>query len=285
MLRPPSTRRRVPPTLGLALAPLLVACDASVASGLDEVQANAVVEALGRAGIDARKARAAGAGDAAHEVRVASGELTSALAVLREEALPREDPPGLGDVFREPALVPTPTEERARLAAALAGDLEGTLRSLPTVRDARVHVALAASEARRLDPSATPPRPEASVLLTVAAGAAAPGDADVRRLVAGAVQGMRPDDVAVVRVEAPPGPAAEAARPRPLTAVGPFRVAAESAPGLRALLAGLLSVLAILAGALPWLVRRQAARLRRLRAALAAAEAAPGAAPPPQESS
>lgn len=249
---------------------LLGACDASVASGLDEPQANAIVEALARAGISAQKRRGAGADDTTHEVRVAADALPSALAVLRDEALPRRDPPGLGDVFGRAALVPTPTEERARLAAALSGELATTLQHLDAVREARVHVALPATTDLRLEPTAERPRPEASVLLEVVEDVPAPSDDDLRRIVAGAVDGMEPADVAIVRVVAPTrSPDRQASQ---LASVGPFRVAPASAPGLQALLAGLFATLGVLAITLVALVRRHHARVATLRAALVAAE-------------
>src|SRR5690606_28919827 len=104
-----------------------------------------------------------GASSGGYRVLVASDEVAAALSVLRAEELPRAPEPGLHDVFGRASLVPTATEERARLTAALGGELARSVESIDGVLDARVHVAL--PDASELPLDVAPPRPRASVLV------------------------------------------------------------------------------------------------------------------------
>jgi type III secretory pathway lipoprotein EscJ len=111
------------------------------------------------------------------------------------------------------------------------------------VLDARVHLSLPDTSSALLD-GTPPPRGSASVLVRYA-GAHAPYDEEsLRRLVAGAVSGMRPEDVAIVGISRPlPGGVSEAR----LTWVGPIAVSRGSAMTLRGVLVGSLAVNVVLA--------------------------------------
>jgi type III secretion protein J len=290
---------RTPASLLFLLA--LAGCEATLVSGVDEAQANEVVAALAAAGIPSKKVAGGttpggagtGAPEGGHRVEVAPADLPRGLRVLEAAALPRPASPSLSDVFSGGGLVPTPTEERARLASAYAGELARTLETLPGVRRARVHVALPDGSGLRLDDGADGGRhPVASVMLLVAppspadgsggpaAEASALDDAGVARLVAGAVDGLEPESVAVVRVPGPPAPrpALTGAGSPPLVRVGPFRLAAESAPTFRVFLGAGLGLLLVAGGALVWTVRRGRRRVARLERELAelTARGAPG---------
>lgn len=77
---------------------------------------------------------------------------------------------------------------------AREGELARTILSLPEVRSARVHIAEAPTELFRPDQ-----KPTASVTVTTRSGGLAASQAKaIRHLVAGAVPGMRPDDVQVI---------------------------------------------------------------------------------------
>jgi type III secretion protein J len=226
----------------------LAACTTELERGLSEASADEIVVTLADHGIGATKEAERGSGR--FGVRVLESEVPAALSVLRDEGLPREVSPSLAESFAEPSLIPTAGEERARLAAALASDLERTIESLDGVHAARVHVGLP-------DPSAVPldeqPEPRvASVLVRRDAGAVI-DEAAIRTLVAGAVPGLSTDHVSVVTVEH----AASAARP--LVHLGPITVTEGSVTPLKVIVGVLLlfNVLAI-AGA--------AFALRRVRA-------------------
>jgi type III secretion protein J len=250
--------------LGAALA--LAGCETTLQGGLDERQADEVMVALDRDGIASVKHAEEGMADETrYEVRVASDDVPRALGVLRQAQLPRHEEPGLAEVFGEGGLVPTATEERARYVAALGGELARSVESIDGVLDARVHVALPESRDFALD--GPQPRPRASVMIKHRAGAAPYDPVAVRALVAGAVDGMTPEDVAVVGVPAP------RIEPRTvdLVRIGPIAVTRGSAGALKMVLGASLAINLILAGALAFTV------LRRRRAAAAPAEPAPPA--------
>lgn len=233
----------------------LVGCQAELSAGLDEAQADAVVVALDGAGIGAEREREEPARDPAHyRVMVPRADLPAALAVLHEQGLPREREPGWESLFDGAGLVPSAHEEQARQAAALGGELGRSIEAMDGVERARVHVALPDPTHRPLDADAAPVR--ASVLVAHRPGARV-DEAAVRSLVAGAVQGLAPEDVAVVLSEtsAPPS------RPPNLVWVGPVAVSRGTAGVLKALLGGSLALHLILAVALV-LSRRRATRRR-----------------------
>lgn len=245
--RQSTVTRRASSVLGLTAAALLcLGCDATIASGLDESQANQILVALDAQGIGAHKERlASGVDETRWEVAVAPDDVGRALAVMRTADLPRKPERGIEEVFGEGSLVPTATEERARYASALAGELARSIESIDGVLDARVHVAIPERRDFALDDE--PLRPRASVLVKHAAGREAPASQAVQALVSGAVHGMRPEDVAVVAV---PGPAASVRGGPNLVHIGPIAVSQGSASVLKVVLGATLALNLILAIAL-----------------------------------
>jgi type III secretion protein J len=239
--------------LRAALLLVLVAgCETVVESDLTEAQANEVVVALHARGIGARKERVEAAGDEARfQVRVADDDVAGALAALRASEVPSRPDPGLAEVFGEGSLVPTATEERARYAAALSGELARSIERIDGVLDARVHVAI--PDARRFALTEEQPRPRASVLVRYRGRSPPYRPEQVQAIVAGAVDGMRAEDVAVVGVAAAAPPEASAA----LVHVGPIAVARGSAGALKGVLGGALALHVLLALCLVFVVLRK----------------------------
>jgi type III secretion protein J len=251
-------------SLGVVSVLATVGCSAALESGLEEPQADAVVVALHAQGIGAEKVAGAG-NDAGFEVRVSADDVGPALRVLRESGLPAAREPGIHEVFGAGGLIPTATEERARLSMALAGELAATLERVDGVLDARVHIALPDRRLGLMDDA--PQRPRASVLLKHHAGPAPYDEAAVRALVAGAVDGMLAEDVSVMPVIAPPPSDSRQA----LVALGPVSVTRGSAASLRTILiAGLLGYTA-LALVILVLVTRSRRKVGALEASLARA--------------
>jgi type III secretion protein J len=242
-------------TICLAVG-LLAACSTPIRHGLDEPSANEVVTALERAGVGAEKVRDEAGGPSAFIVRVAAGDAVLALDTLHTLGLPRGRRTGFAEVYAQPSLVPTATEERARYVEALSGEIERTLETVDGVVSARVHLVM-----EEADPLQTKPRvaAQAAVLLKTRPNLPQIKDADVQKLVAGSVPGLAPSSVAVVAT-----PAAEVQPSTTLTPVGPLRVS----PGTRSLLVGTLvvalGVLAVLAILLLFTARRLAAAQREL---------------------
>ncbi|TNC71308.1 flagellar basal-body MS-ring/collar protein FliF [Rubellimicrobium roseum] len=80
---------------------------------------------------------------------------------------------------------------------AKEGELARTILAVPTIRTARVHISAGASRPFRREEA-----PTAAVTVTTGAGPLGPDQADaLRHLVAAAVPGLAPDDVAVIDAE------------------------------------------------------------------------------------
>lgn len=243
-------------------------CSATILHDLEERSANETVAALERAGIGAEKqvdddGAAAGAGTAAaFKVRVARADEARALEVLRALGLPRDRRHGFAEVYGQPSLIPTASEERARYLDALAGEVARTLEIADGVVSARVHLVPEENDPLGSEGKARTPA-RAAVLIKARAGAApALSTADVQKLVAGSVPGLEPASVAVVVTTA--GDASDGVRGG-WQAVGPLRVSPGSRPLLIAALVIGLGLLAVMAALLIFTVRRLAAFERAVR--------------------
>jgi type III secretion protein J len=253
---------------------LLAACGVPVAGGLDDSEANRVFVALDRASIDATK-EADPTVENRWRVEVTRDDLPRALAVLRQEDLPRRDPPTVVDAVAKGALVPSEAAEHAQLVAGIAGELERSLEGIDGVLTARVHLNVPAPNPFRDE---APQRGSAGVLIEHR-GPTPPLSADaVQRLVAGGVSGLIPADVVVVMLPRAAPPAFEPGDA--LAHVGPIAVARASMRQLQAALVALIALVAILAGATLALY----ARLARIRAEMGEALLGPEAGTSPGSS-
>jgi type III secretion protein J len=214
----------------------LAGCGVELEHGLDERQANEICALLEQAGVAADKQPEEGQANV-YKIVVARGETGRAFALLEARDLPRRGQRGLSETFAKDTLLPSPVEDRARLTAALAAELERTLEGVPGVTTARVHLALPPEEP--LVGDAAHARPTASVLLK--ATHAGISDGDIKRLIAGAVPGLQTADVGVVIAGSAPEPA-----PPPFERVGPLRVAPESRTLTAALATSALGVILLL---------------------------------------
>ena len=151
-----AARRRGSLRLVLSLAPVLAGCTAPVAGALDDAEASRVVVALDQAGIDGAK-EPDPAAENKWRVEVAREDVPRALAVMREEELPRTMPAGVLDAVGKGSLVPSEAAEHAQLVAGMAGDLARTLEGIDGVLSARVHLNVPVAS-----PCAIWPRPTAA---------------------------------------------------------------------------------------------------------------------------
>ena len=182
-------------------------CGVELEHGLDERQANQVTALLSSAGVSADKVAEEGT-NASFKIVVSRADSARAFALLEANDLPRPPQKTVAETFPANALLPSAVEERARFGAALSAELERTLEGLPEVARAYVHLALPPEDP--LAPGSGPRlRPTASVLLK-SRGKLAVGDAEVKRLVAGAVHDLQAEDVSVVIAPLGEQPAAPA---------------------------------------------------------------------------
>ena len=232
-------------------------CSMPIQHGLDETAANEILTSLERAGIQATKSRDE---DGAFTVAVAKTDALRAMELMRSLGLPRGPRAGFGEIYKQPSLLPTPTEDRARYVEALAGEIARTLETVEGVVNARVHLVLPEPDPFAVDGKPRVPA-QAAVLLKARAGRPAPiGEQDVRKLVAGSVPGLDPSAVAVVVTPAPEIPAAPGAN---LVAFGPLRMSPDGRGFLVAGLVGAIALVALLAGLVLLLARRLAAAQRK----------------------
>jgi type III secretion protein J len=191
--------------LGLTL--VLSACVThSLQTGLSEQDAQEIVVLLNENGIDsfATKGVSEKKGEEKWDVMIRGGDqnLARAWRVLEENGLPRQKDKGLEDVFSNSGMIPTATEEKARLLLGTSGEISHTLKSVAGVVDAHVLVVMPDSSPL-LDKSDRVP-PTASVLVKYRGHDLPLAEDDVKKLVARAVEGLQPENFAVVykRVEA-----------------------------------------------------------------------------------
>jgi type III secretion protein J len=243
-----------------AVAVCGAACTTNLVHGLDERAANETMAALERGGIRVEKIADEGGG-AGFTVKVGRNDVAPALDLLRSMGLPRDRRHGFAEVYGQPSLIPTPSEERARYLDALGGEIERTLETADGVVSARVHLVLEETDPLAVDAKPRTPA-RAAVLLKARAGHVPLAEPDIQKLVAGSVPGLDPAAVAVV-VTAAPEPGAGATGD--LAAVGPLRVSAGSRPMLVTAIAVGLAVLAVLAALLLLTARRLAILQRKER--------------------
>lgn len=185
----------------LSLTVSLVACVThSLRTGLTESEAQEIVVLLNGHGIDASSVKTAGEkkGTESWTVVIRGGDqnLARAWRVLEENGLPRQKDKGLEDVFSNSGMIPTATEEKARLLVGISGEISRALKSVDGVVNAHVLVVLPESSPL-LDKSERVP-PTASVLIKYRGTDLPLSEEQVKKLVSRAVEGLQPDNVAVV---------------------------------------------------------------------------------------
>jgi type III secretion protein J len=191
------------------LLPLGGCLSRDLQSGLTEQDAQEIVVVLKQNGLEAYPVRETGSDrDAAPAwtVRVKGGgrNLLTAWQVMQENGLPRQKVKGLEEVFSSKGMIPTASEEKARMLLGLSGELTRTIKTVTGVVDARVQVVLP-ENSPLLDKTQWSP-PTASVLIKHRGSAPPLTEDEIRNLVARGVEGLQPENVAVVykRISATP---------------------------------------------------------------------------------
>ncbi len=247
---------RVLPALVLLF---LSACTARIQHGLDEADANELQTLLLEQGFDARKVPEEGK-KPTWAIELPEEQATAATRVLTEHGLPRPKTKGFSGI--ENGIVPTPTQERAAYVNALQEELGNTLVAVAGVTAARVHLVIPPAPKAGQPPG----QAKASALLRVRSGQAGRVrdlEPDLRRLVAGSVEGLRAEDVSIVVNEV----VSSVARPAP---------GASPVAKMRYLVIGLGVLVSVLALGLVFIALRlrMAQHAAAERAAAAAAEQA-----------
>ena len=190
----------LPLSLLLASVLFVTGCSKQLDSGLSEDDAQKIVVLLRENDIDASlQLDPTAKKDAATwivSVRGRDDTLIRAWKLLEENGLPREKVKGLDSVFQDAGMIPTASQEKARLLSGLNGEITRTLDSLPDVADARVQVVLP-DNTPLLDKSQQA-QPTASVLLQYRGAVPPLSELEIQNLVAKSVEGLTPNNVAVI---------------------------------------------------------------------------------------
>jgi type III secretion protein J len=198
-------------TLALSLLLLAGCLKQELQTGLTEAEAQEIIVLLKDHDLEASRVASADDENPSWSVYVKGGSQNLMLAwrILQQNGLPREKTAGLEQVFSNSGLIPTASEEKARLMVGLSGEIRKTLGSVNGVVDARVHIVLP-ENSPLVDRAEWKPT-TASVLIKYQ-GEGLPLEVDeVRRLVANGIEGLETQNVAVVykkvdaRVERPAG--------------------------------------------------------------------------------
>ncbi len=134
------------------------------------------------------------------KIAVSGGDANAAWKLLNDNNLPRKKDAGLGEVFAGGGLVPTASEEKAKMLLAVQGELARTLKSIDGILDARVHVVMPEDSVLRVKEEDKAPA-TASVWYKYAPGKKGEkplSDAEVADLVARAVEKLKPENVKVI---------------------------------------------------------------------------------------
>jgi type III secretion protein J len=188
---------------------LLASCatDQAIVSNIDERDANEIVVFLASKGITAQKVTAppsatAGAGAQVDlfNIAVSSDQTTQAMALLNRYGLPRRQGTNLLTLFAGGGLVSSDREETIRYQAGLAEELKNTIRKMDGVLDADVQISFPPTETTPI-PGALPPKATAAVYVKHQGIMEDPNshmEVKIKRLMAGSVNGLSFEDVAVI---------------------------------------------------------------------------------------
>lgn len=180
-----------------------------------EKEANRILVELARSGITKVEKEAVKADrKMAYVLKVLPGDLQRAREVLVSADLPRGTHGGYQAMTEQGGLIPTKTEERAKLMFAMSEELTRTFETFDRVVAARVHITLPEKDPLRRD-AAAKSTASATVLIKYAgmpdspdapAPKPTPADpypdapvkqADVQKIVARSMEGVSPDEVFV----------------------------------------------------------------------------------------
>lgn len=185
--------------LAVALALILTLSGCSkqqLYTDLRERDANEMIAALQSANIGAAKVSQ---GKQLWTVEVEQGDFSRAVAVLRNEGLPRPQFDTLGSVFKKGGFGDNATDAHARYVHARQQELTSALHKIDGVVDASVELSIPEQD-RLLE---SPAQPSASVLVKYQPGSNIQGRAaDIKSLVASGIEGLSYDRVNVVMFRA-----------------------------------------------------------------------------------
>jgi type III secretion protein J len=150
-----------------ALSFAVMGCSMPIQGGLSEREANDIIVLLSKAtpAIHATKQKNAEGRVPTWDIIVPSSDGPRAIGILQANNLPRKKDKGFDEIYGKSGMIPTATEERAKFMMALTGELQRTIKFIPGVLNARVHLNLPKDKLLRR-PGEKQPLPKASVSIT-----------------------------------------------------------------------------------------------------------------------
>lgn len=187
---------------------LLFLCSCSnyqtVLTDLNQRDANIALVILKEQNIDAKKEQGQSKRDTIYQIKVKEQQAVHALKILVYNNLPTERRAGLKEVYPpgNAGLIPSKTDENARLLMAMQGEIEAMLKSVPGVNDAHVVFAVDSLNnfKKELKKSAS-----VTVIYHHSESKKPPlGDDDIKHLVSSSISGLDNDRVMVLQKELSP---------------------------------------------------------------------------------
>lgn len=185
------------------LAGFLLSCEGyeSVIEDLSQRDAHIALVLLRDKNIEAYKEGRASKKNVTYHIKVKKNQAEKALRLLVNNHIPREERARLKDVYPpgSSGLIPSKSDELARLIMALQGESEALLKVIPGIVDARVMFSVEPPQ----DYKSTNPKRTASVAIVYQPSSSnlLPPllDQEIQQLMAASISGLLPEDVAVVQ--------------------------------------------------------------------------------------
>lgn len=177
----------------------------SIVNNVEEKEANEIVVFLASKGIVSQKIKSSTSqtpGNASStlmwDIYVAPENLVKAMALLNKQGLPRRKGITLLDLFAKDKLMSSEKEETIKYQAGLEEELKNIIRKIDGVIDADVQISFPSAE---ILPGTTPQKAKASVYIKHQGVFDDPNnhlESKIKRLLAGAVENLNFEDVAVI---------------------------------------------------------------------------------------
>lgn len=164
-----------------------------------EKEANEIIEVLAYDGITGTKTVVDDGRKKLYQIMVPGSRRLDAITILNQHDLPRERAPGY-DIFGEGGLIPSASQEKAKVMKAVEGEIENQMRMVNGILDASVQIVMPEDSVLRASGEAPPPT-TASVALLYLPGAndtkpiSVP---EVKTLVARGVEKLTEENVTVL---------------------------------------------------------------------------------------
>lgn len=196
--RPAAGRRVALAALALGALGLTACGENEIVHGLQEREANQILVVLESKEIPAKKVIEEGR-VITWKVLVPSSAAHEARRILVDAELPQPKSTRLEDVFQETGMIPTQSEEKAKMLIGIQGEIEKKVKLIPGVLDVHAQIVIPDKEAVR-DVNQAKPLPMASVVIVYEPvdGKMPYRTEDVQKAVAASVEELTPDRVTVL---------------------------------------------------------------------------------------